>query len=297
MPWLEEIRRVHHSFKQLEAFGHALDENGILDGLLPVLRTPDGYEIPLVVKDGLLYLTTHPPTPNEMMELPFILMTSKEEMWDPNPLESHDGSSFQGLNNGNDFLGRWKDDGLKVHNKEYHWSYDLDSFKLDGLADVLIAGDPPFEKNHELFLEEDEKKPRPEPEPPPTGSWWPTTTWSLRQRLVASFFGGSSFTVQDFNGSLTFPEVNLPMNLFLSLFLLRKMGSVSILAGFGMPPNASKWKHSGSLETSPTEANICTIGTLLGSDKWTMWTGSPSQAMWKLGRIHAHHGLTSERRY
>jgi len=146
---------------------------------------------------------------------------------------------------------------------------------IDGLADVLIAGDPPFGKNHELFLEEDEKKPRPEPEPPPTGSWYPTSTWSLRQRLVAYFFGGSSFTVQDFYGPLTFPEVNLPMSLFFSLFLLRKMGSVRKLAGFGMPPNASKWKHSGSLETSPTDANICAIGTLLGSNKWTMWTGFP----------------------
>ena len=51
--------------------------------------------------------------------------------------------------------------------------------------------------------------------------------------------------------------------------------NVRKLAGFGMPPNASKWKHSGSLETSPTDANICAIGTLLGSNKWTMWTGSP----------------------
>ena len=47
------------------------------------------------------------------------------------------------------------------------------------------------------------------------------------------------------------------------------------LAGFGMPSNVSKWKHSGSLETSPKDAKICAIGTLLGSNKWTMWTGSP----------------------
>ena len=49
--------------------------------------TPDGYIVPLSVRDGLAYMDMHPPTDHELEHLPHVYFTA-EMPWDPRVLDN-----------------------------------------------------------------------------------------------------------------------------------------------------------------------------------------------------------------
>jgi hypothetical protein len=80
--------RTVHSAVQLRAFG--LDVNDLssrLPGGLQRIATPDGFIIPLSVRNGLAYMSMRPPTDTELETLPHIIFTS-DLTWDPSSLDS-----------------------------------------------------------------------------------------------------------------------------------------------------------------------------------------------------------------
>jgi hypothetical protein len=55
------------------------------------MMTPEGYIIPLAVRDGLCYMDMCPPFQAEMNQLPHVILTS-DKHWDPNSLDSEPDS-------------------------------------------------------------------------------------------------------------------------------------------------------------------------------------------------------------
>jgi hypothetical protein len=76
-----------HSVTQFRSFG--LDVNDIpksFPGGKQCISTPDGYTIPLAIRDGLCYMDMRKPTNDEMEQLPHVIMTS-DTPWNP---QDHD---------------------------------------------------------------------------------------------------------------------------------------------------------------------------------------------------------------
>ena len=71
---------------QLEHFGIRVEDKSRRAGGAQCLITPDGYVIPLAIKNGLAYFTMRPPTDAEWNRLPHVIMTSDEE-WDLRALD------------------------------------------------------------------------------------------------------------------------------------------------------------------------------------------------------------------
>jgi hypothetical protein len=77
-----------HSVTQFRSFG--LEVNDIpksCPGGKQCITTPDGYTIPLAIRDGLCYMDIRKPVDDEMEQLPHLIMTS-DIPWDPRDLDS-----------------------------------------------------------------------------------------------------------------------------------------------------------------------------------------------------------------
>ena len=85
-----------HSSGQLEWFKTNVDEKYVKVGGTQLITTLDGYSVPLLIKDGLAYATSHgKPTDQDMDTYPHVFFTSPDE-WDPSVLD-HDPPYLDGL--------------------------------------------------------------------------------------------------------------------------------------------------------------------------------------------------------
>ena len=85
-----------HSSGQLEWFKTNVDEKSVKVGGTQLITTPDGYSVPLLIKDGLAYATSlGRPTDQDMDTYPHVFFTSPDE-WDPSVLD-HDPPHLDGL--------------------------------------------------------------------------------------------------------------------------------------------------------------------------------------------------------
>ncbi len=71
-----------HSCVQLEAHKHEVDDKSIVAGGKQRIVTPDGYAIPLHVREGLVYMDMQPYTDHQFDTLPHVILTS-DVPWDP----------------------------------------------------------------------------------------------------------------------------------------------------------------------------------------------------------------------
>ena len=85
-----------HSSGQLEWFKTNVDEKSVKVGGTQLITTLDGYSVPLLIKDGLVYATSlGRPTAQDMDTYPHVFFTSPDE-WDPSVLD-HDPPHLDGL--------------------------------------------------------------------------------------------------------------------------------------------------------------------------------------------------------
>ena len=85
-----------HSSGQLEWFKTHVDEKSIKVGGTQLITTLDGYSVPLLIKDGLVYATSlGRPTDQDMDTHPHVFFTSPDE-WDLSVLD-HDPPHLDGL--------------------------------------------------------------------------------------------------------------------------------------------------------------------------------------------------------
>jgi hypothetical protein len=79
--------RTVHSVGQLEDYGLDVNDRSLkLKNGKQRIVTPDGYVIPLQIRDGLAYMDMRCPTEQEMEELPHVVFTS-DEFWEPTKLD------------------------------------------------------------------------------------------------------------------------------------------------------------------------------------------------------------------
>jgi hypothetical protein len=79
-----------HSVPQLESFDLTVDGKSRRKGGKQRIVTPDGWVIPLQIRNGLAYIDMHPPTDQEIQDLPSLVFTSDVD-WDPSCLDDeHD---------------------------------------------------------------------------------------------------------------------------------------------------------------------------------------------------------------
>ena len=72
-----------HSCVQMEHYGLDVNDRAFsTKGGCQAITTPDGYVIPLSFQNGLPYLDMHPPSDEELAQLPHVVLTANTE-WDP----------------------------------------------------------------------------------------------------------------------------------------------------------------------------------------------------------------------
>ena len=71
----------------MEAFGANVDDKSIKVGGKQCISTPDGFEIPLDIQNGLAYIKMRPPTDRELAsDIPHVMLTSDKD-WNPSVLD------------------------------------------------------------------------------------------------------------------------------------------------------------------------------------------------------------------
>jgi hypothetical protein len=88
-----------HSPCQFESYKVTVDDKSVRAGGSQRIQTPDGYTIPLTIKDGLARLAIRPYTDQEYETLPHVFLTA-EDNWDPSALDHE----FNPLKNGSTLL-------------------------------------------------------------------------------------------------------------------------------------------------------------------------------------------------
>ena len=76
-----------HSKAQLHHFGSIVDDTPRQAGGRQCLITPDGYVLPIHIRDGLPRIDMRPPTDAEMDQYPHVFLTS-DSQWDPTVLDN-----------------------------------------------------------------------------------------------------------------------------------------------------------------------------------------------------------------
>ena len=75
-----------HSATQLRQFGVEVHDTPISLHGQQCLKHPDGYVVPLSIRNGLPYMDMHPPTDLELESYPHVIFTS-DTPWDPTSLD------------------------------------------------------------------------------------------------------------------------------------------------------------------------------------------------------------------
>ena len=84
-----------HSKDQLEHFGCIILDTAKRHGGKQALYTPEGYVLPMHVRNGLFYIDMQPPSDHDMLQYPHTFITADHE-WDPSILDDeyhHDSDS------------------------------------------------------------------------------------------------------------------------------------------------------------------------------------------------------------
>ena len=82
---------------QMEHYGIDVDDKSVRVGGKQRIKTPDGYVMPLELKNGLPFLDIRPYTDEEFDQLPHVVLTSDAE-WDPRVLDyAHKDDDFHDL--------------------------------------------------------------------------------------------------------------------------------------------------------------------------------------------------------
>jgi hypothetical protein len=71
-----------HSTLQLRSFGIDICDNPLKFGGKQRVQHPDGYNIPINIRNGLPYMDMYPPSDEELESLPHVIFTA-DECWDP----------------------------------------------------------------------------------------------------------------------------------------------------------------------------------------------------------------------
>ena len=82
-----------HSKGQMEHFGVIFDDKSRSTGGKQCMITPEGYVIPLHVRDGLPRIDMSVPTDAEMEQLPHVFLTA-DSPWDPSLLDNEFPEEF-----------------------------------------------------------------------------------------------------------------------------------------------------------------------------------------------------------
>jgi hypothetical protein len=134
-----------HSSAQLEAFMLKVDERSKKVGGTQRIITPDGYVIPLNVRNGLPYVSMRPPTDTELGTLPHVIMTSDVD-WDPSVLdyELTDDPDWKDIVPSYDLIGAHPDFDEFGN---YRRRYAVNSMAIHSplLEDNVLPSDVPFE--------------------------------------------------------------------------------------------------------------------------------------------------------
>ena len=77
--------KTFHSKNQLEHFGCIVLDTAKRHGGKQALYTPEGYDVPMHVRNGLFYIDMQPPSDNDMLQYPHTFITTDHE-WDPSIL-------------------------------------------------------------------------------------------------------------------------------------------------------------------------------------------------------------------
>ena len=101
-----EQGKTIHSSSQLEWYKNEVnDKSSKVKGGEQRIITPDGYVLPLSIRNGLPYLQMKPPTQHDLDTLPHVILTSDED-WDPTVLDHEvdvESSPLMDLPDGFDF--------------------------------------------------------------------------------------------------------------------------------------------------------------------------------------------------
>ena len=77
-----------HSSVQVEHHGNDVNDKSLkVKGGKQRVKTLDGYAIPLQIRGGLAYMDMHPPSNDELNDLPHVVLTS-DINWDPSIVDN-----------------------------------------------------------------------------------------------------------------------------------------------------------------------------------------------------------------
>jgi hypothetical protein len=76
-----------HSFNQMRHFGIIIDDTPRSFGGTQLIQTPDGYNIPISIRNGLPHMDMKAPTQEELDSYPHVMFTS-DMPWDPHVLDN-----------------------------------------------------------------------------------------------------------------------------------------------------------------------------------------------------------------
>jgi hypothetical protein len=71
-----------HSVNQMKHFGIIVDDVPLSLSGTQCIKTPDGYHIPLSIRNGLPWMDMSPPNPTELQSYPHVMFTA-DTLWDP----------------------------------------------------------------------------------------------------------------------------------------------------------------------------------------------------------------------
>ena len=80
------VNRTIHSSPQIEHYKNFVSDKSISVGGQQIIKTVDGFVLPLDVISALPYLKMRPPTDKELQTLPYVILTSGDP-WDPRVLD------------------------------------------------------------------------------------------------------------------------------------------------------------------------------------------------------------------
>jgi hypothetical protein len=144
-----------HSPCQFESYKVTVDDKSVCAGGTQRIQTPDGYTIPLSIKDGLARLDIWPYTDQEWDSLPHVFLTD-EANWDPSVLD-HQYNSFKewldpthtvdtdpAANQFDDVSKYWRRVVIQKSKNTYNQSYNMDSDPAVTTSDATEQHTPPI---------------------------------------------------------------------------------------------------------------------------------------------------------
>lgn len=140
--------RTIHSVNQLAAFGIIVDEKPKATGGQQQLTTPDGFIIPLAIRNGLAYMDMYPPSDHELATLETIIFTSDAD-WDPTVLDNEVPDSILQDHGTRDLPlpDQSPDDDLNIYSCIYH-SHPNRPLSINR---SIIPNKPNFQRLRPLF--------------------------------------------------------------------------------------------------------------------------------------------------